>query len=253
MFFYQLGAAANERGAVIQEWARKLSFGQPTGIDLPGEYGGLVPDAKWRNSEYEKYVKCAKKAKVPTGTTEALYACGGIERGWSGGDNVNLAVGQGDLQATPLQLATAYAAIANGGKVVTPHLGQQIEDGAGRQLEEIRKPAKRRVEIEPATLEAIRSGLRAAAGEAGGTSADVFAGFPYTVYGKTGTAERAPNPDQSWYAAYVDDPVKPIVVVVTIEKGGFGAEAAAPAARLILSKWFGVRDSEFHAGASATR
>ena len=114
-------------------------------------------------------------------------------------------------------------------------------------------PRRRRVDIEPATLDAIRSGLQAAAGEPGGTSADVFAGFPYTVHGKTGTAERAPNPDQSWYAAYVDDPVKPIVVVVTIEKGGFGAEAAAPATRLILAKWFGVRDSEFHAGTSATR
>jgi penicillin-binding protein 2 len=174
VFFYKLGAAANERGPIIQEWARKLSFGAPTGIDLPGEYGGLVPDAKWRNSEYDKYLKCAKKAKVPTGTTEALYACGGIERGWSGGDNVNLAVGQGDLQATPLQLATAYAAIANGGRVVTPHLGKQVEDGAGRQLEEIRKPAKRRVDIDPTTLEAIRSGLRAAASEGGGTSVQVF-------------------------------------------------------------------------------
>ena len=89
--------------------------------------------------------------------------------------------------------------------------------------------------------------------EPGGTSADVFSGFPYTVYGKTGTAERGLNPDQSWYACYVDDPIKPIVVVVTVEKGGFGAEAAAPAARLILSKWFGVKDSDFHAGSSATR
>src|SRR5215204_1244914 len=253
VFFYKLGAAANERGPIIQEWARKLSFGAPTGIDLPGEYGGLVPDAKWRNSEYDKYLKCARKAKVPPGTTEALYACGGIERAWSGGDNVNLAVGQGDLQATPLQLATSYAAIENGGRVVTPHLGKQVEDGAGRQLEEIRKPAKRRVDVDPTTLEAIRSGLHAAASEGGGTSADVFAGFPYPVYGKTGTAERAPNPDQSWYAAFVPDPVKPIVVVVTVEKGGFGAEAAAPATRLILSKWFGVNDSEFHAGTSATR
>ena len=253
VFFYILGAALNERGPVLQDWARKLSFGKPTGIDIPGEYGGLVPDAKWRNGEYAQYQRCAKKANVPEGTTEALYACGGIERGWSGGDNVNLAVGQGDLQATPLQLATAYAAIANGGRVVTPHLGQQVEDAGGRQLEEIRKPAKRRVDFDPATLSTIREGLRAAAGEDGGTSADVFAGFPYTVYGKTGTAERAPNPDQSWYAAYVDDPVKPIVVVVTVEKGGFGAEAAAPAARLILSKWFGVKDSEFHAGTSATR
>jgi len=253
VFFYQLGAALNQRGPVLQEWARRLGFGKPTGIDLPGEFGGLVPDSKWRNSEYDKYLKCAKEAKVEPGTTEALYECGGIERGWSGGDNVNLSVGQGDLQATPLQLATAYAAIANGGRVVTPHLGQQVEDGAGRQLEEIRKAAKRRVDFDPATLEAVRNGLRAATGEAGGTSADVFEGFPYPVYGKTGTAERAPNPDQSWYAAYVDDPVKPIVVVVTIEKGGFGAEAAAPATRLILEKWFGVKDGEFHAGTSATR
>ena len=253
VFFYQLGASMNDLGAVLQEWAHKLSFGKPTGIDLPGEYGGLVPDAEWRNSEYDAYLKCAKKAGVEPSTTDALYACGGIERGWSGGDNVNLAVGQGDLQATPLQLAVAYAAIENGGRVVTPHLGMQIEDGAGRQLEEIRKPPQRRIEFDPETLETVRSGLRAAAGEAGGTSSDVFAGFPYPVYGKTGTAERPPNPDQSWYAAYVPDPVKPIVVVVTIEKGGFGAETAAPAARLILSKWFGVKDDEFHAGTSQTR
>ena len=121
VFFYQLGAAANERGAIIQQWARKLSFDEPTGIDLPGEYGGLVPDCEVAQLRVRASTcKCAKKAKVPTGTTEALYACGGIERGWSGGDNVNLAVGQGDLQATPLQLATAYATIANGGRVVTP-------------------------------------------------------------------------------------------------------------------------------------
>ena len=253
VFFYQLGARANDLGAVIQDWARKLSFGKPTGIDLPGEYGGLVPDRKWRDGEFAKYERCRKKEHLAYQSQEALFACGGIDRGWSGGDNVNLAVGQGDLQATPLQLATAYAAIENGGRVVTPHLGQQVEDGAGRQLEEIRKPAKRRVDFDPGALEAVRSGLRAAASEAGGTSVDVFSGFPYPVYGKTGTAERGLSPDQSWYACYVPDPVKPIVVVVTIEKGGFGAEAAAPAARLILSKWFGVKDSDFHQGTSATR
>jgi len=253
VFFYQLGAGLNERGPMLQDWARKLSFGKPTGIDLPGEYGGLVPDSKWRNDAFEEYERCRKKEKLGYQSQEALFACGGIDRGWSGGDNVNLAVGQGDLQATPLQLATAYAAIANRGRVVTPHLGQQVEDAAGRQLEEIRKPAKRRVDFDPETLAAIRDGLRAAAGEEGGTSADVFEGFPYPVYGKTGTAERGLSPDQSWYAAFVDDPAKPIVVVVTIEKGGFGAEAAAPAARLILEKWFGVKDGEFREGESATR
>ena len=97
-------------------------------------------------------------------------------------------------------------------------------------------------------------GLERAANEDGGTSADVFKGWPkrYRVYGKTGTAERAPNPDQAWYVCFVNDPKRPIVVVVTVEKGGFGAETAAPAARLILSQWFGVKDDAFHAGSSDT-
>ena len=141
---------ANERGPVIQEWARKLSFGKPTGIDLRASTAAWCPTASGATASSTKYLKCAEEGEGRRpDRTEALYACGGIERGWSGGDNVNLAVGQGDLQATPLQLATAYAAIANGGRVVTPHLGQQVEDGAGRQLEEIRKPAKRRVDFDP--------------------------------------------------------------------------------------------------------
>src|SRR5918999_1838172 len=107
VFFYQLGAAANLRGPIIQEWARKLGFDDPTGIDLPGEYGGLVPDARWRNAEYEEYLKCAKKAKVEVGTTDALYECGGIERGWSGGDNRNLAGREGRPQADPRPRGTA--------------------------------------------------------------------------------------------------------------------------------------------------
>jgi penicillin-binding protein 2 len=83
----------------------------------------------------------------------------------------------------------------------------------------------------------------------------VFSDFPYRdmLYGKTGTAERAPNPDQSWYAAYVDHPTKPIVVVTTIERGGWGASTAAPAARLILNHWFDLNDNEFRAGDSQTR
>ena len=149
VFFYQLGAAANDRGPIIQEQARDLSFGKPTGIDLPGEFGGLVPDSKWRNSEFDKYERCRKKEHLGYQSQAALFACGGIDRRWTGGDNVNLAVGQGDLQATPLQLAVAYSAIENGGRVVTPHLGMQVEDAAGRQLEEIRKPAKRERQVRP--------------------------------------------------------------------------------------------------------
>jgi penicillin-binding protein 2 len=254
VFFYQLGFQMNDRGPVLQEWARRLGVGRRTGIDIPGEFAGLVPDSKWRNEGYKDYLRCAKKAKVEPGTTEALFECGGIERTWSAGDNVNLAVGQGDLQATPLQLATAYSTIINSGRVPRPHLGLRVEDGNGVMLEEIRVAPRRRISFDPAHRDAIMTGLHGAATAANGTSSDVFADFPYRnmLYGKTGTAERAPNPDQSWYACYVDHPSKPILVVTTIERGGFGAETAAPAARLILNQWFDLRDRDFTAGTDQT-
>jgi penicillin-binding protein 2 len=252
VFFYNLGLQMNDRGPVLQRWARRLGIGRKTGIDIPGEFEGLIPDSDWRNKGYDEFVRCTEREKVEPGTNAALFKCGGIDRPWSAGDNVNLAVGQGDLQATPLQLATAYSTIVNGGRVVRPHLGMQVEDGGGRLVEEIRTPPRRRVDLDPAGREAIMSGLHGAATAAGGTSSDVFADFPYRdmLYGKTGTAERQPNPDQSWYACYVDHPTKPIVVVTTIERGGWGAETAAPAARLILNEWFDLRDSEFHAGSN---
>ena len=256
VFFYTLGERANSRGAIIQRWARKLGLGHRTGIDIPGEFDGLVPDRRWRDAGYDKYRKCIKREKVPERTVQALQKCGGIERPWVTGDNVNLAVGQGDLQATPLQMAVAYSAIANGGRVVKPHLAMSVEDGLGRAVEEFRTTAKRHVKFSETDQATIMDGLRRAAGEEDGTSADVFSGFAggkLTVYGKTGTVERIGQPDQSWYAAYVPHPSRPIVVIVTVEKGGFGAETAAPAARLILSNWFDLGKDKFKQGDSATR
>jgi penicillin-binding protein 2 len=104
--------------------------------------------------------------------------------------------------------------------------------------------------------QAILDGLHLAASAPGGTSADVFKGWPQDrlpVYGKTGTAQRPGQADQSWYVCYVASPTRPIVVAVTIERGGFGAQAAAPAARQILSQWFFGRPGKFEAGASTTR
>jgi penicillin-binding protein 2 len=258
VFFYTIGFEMDGRDSPIQKWSKRLGLGRPTGIDLPGEFAGLVPDRKWRDSGYREYRKCVRREKVPAGTNQALFACGGVERPWSAGDSVNLSVGQGDLQATPLQMAVAYSAIINNdGRVPRPHLGMEIQDGAGRTVQEIRKGPVRKVNIASDARAAIKSGLRAAAMEPGGTSYDVFkdftAGEPITLYGKTGTVERAPNPDQSWYAVYADHPTGPIVVGVTIEKGGFGAETAAPSARLILSQWFNRRDREFQQGSSQTR
>jgi penicillin-binding protein 2 len=256
IFFFQLGAYANDKGPIIQRWAKRLGFGRKTGIDVPGESPGLVPDAKWRNSAYDEYAQCVEKAGLQQRTVQALFKCGGIERSWTGGDNVNLAVGQGDLQATPLQVAVAYAALANNGTIVRPHLGMAIEDGNGVTIQELRTKPKRKIKFNQRDRQIVLDGLRRAAQEEGGTSVDVFKGWPmrqYPVYGKTGTAERQPNPDQAWYACFVKHKGRPIVVVVTIEKGGFGAATAAPAARLILSEWFDVGDREFHAGTSVTR
>ena len=122
-----------------------------------------MPDRRWRDAGYAKYQKCVKREKVPAQTFAALKKCGGIERPWSTGDNVNLAVGQGDLQATPLQLATAYSTIANGGRVVRPHLAMSVEDGLGRAVEEFRTTAKRHVKFSKTDQDTILQGLHRAA------------------------------------------------------------------------------------------
>jgi len=239
-YFFNLGYRLNEvAGRPIQTWARRLGFERRTGIDLPGEPKGLVPDARWRNAGFAAYERCRAKEGLTQGSQAALFACGGVDRSWTAGDNVSLAVGQGDLQATPLQVAVAYSALANGGRILRPRLGRAVEDGAGSLVQEIDPPARRRVDIGAKDRAVIMEGLRRAASEDGGTSTAVFKGFGGTVYGKTGTVERGVNvPDQAYYAAYVNQQNRPIVVVTTIEKGGFGAETAAPAACRILAEWY---------------
>jgi penicillin-binding protein 2 len=222
IYFYLLGQKADSTGdgLLIQRWARKLGLGEPTGIDLPGEAAGRIPTPEWRNDWYKRKL---------------------ADRPWSVGDNVNLSVGQGDLLTNPLQMAVAYATIANGGKVVTPRLGLRIEDSTGRALQELQAPASRRVKVDPAHRQAILDGLYAAANEPGGTSTPVFETFPVEIAGKTGTAE-TPQGDQSWYLALAPYPNPRYVVAVTIERGGFGADSAAPAARQILTPLLDVED-----------
>jgi penicillin-binding protein 2 len=225
VFFYHLGAELNSAGdgQNLQRWAYKLGIGHRTGIDLPAEGSGLLPTKKWRDHLFKKKQ---------------------TDRPWSIGDNVNLAVGQGDLQADPLQMAVAYATVANGGKVVRPHLGLRIEDAAGVAIQELKMPPRRRVHIQPQFRQAILDGLSAAAESPGGTSYPVFGedhSFPIKVAGKTGTAERPPNGDQSWYVALAPYPNPRYVVAVTVENGGFGAETAAPAAKQIIGALFNVK------------
>jgi penicillin-binding protein 2 len=170
------------------------------------------------------------------------------------GDNVNLAVGQGDVQATPLQLAVAYAALANGGTVVRPHLGLDVQNADGTVLQKVNPAPARHININPLYLDTIRGGLRAAASQPGGTSYDVMGNFPEPVYGKTGTAQYNGQPDYGWYACFVPpgQTSKPIVVVVHVERGGFGDVSAAPVARQILSQWFFGKPGSYKSGNSAT-
>ncbi len=148
-------------------------------------------------------------------------------------------------------MAVAYATIANGGKVVTPRLGLRIEDSTGRPLQELQAPAARRVQVDPGYRQAILDGLYSAANDPGGTSTPVFETFPIEIAGKTGTAE-TPQGDQSWYVALAPYPNPRYVVAVTIERGGFGADSAAPAVRQILTPLLDIEDNgEVHAATAA--
>jgi penicillin-binding protein 2 len=219
VFFYTLGDRMWNTGQ-LQHWAHALGIGRPTGVDLPGAEEGLLPSKHWRDQ---------------------LYKEGGTERPWSVGDNVQLATGQGDLQTNPLQMAVAYATLANGGTVVTPHVGLQIDDPKGRVLKEFDPKPRRHVRIDPQYRAAILEGLHDAAQNGGGTSFDNFGSFPIPVAGKTGTAQRTGHLDQSWYGVLAPYPNPRIVTFVTMEEGGFGDESAAPAAKKILKAYFAGR------------
>ena len=161
---------------------------------------------------------------------------------WTVGQNIQLATGQGFLEATPLQMAVAYSAIVNGGTVWQPQIATQILSSSDQVIQQLPAPTvANKVTIDPADRAAIMTGLHEAAQGTNGTSDAVFGSFPRPVYGKTGTAQHANGKDQSWYVAYAPDAKRPIVIAVTIEQGGFGAAAAAPAVRLMLSQWFGIK------------
>jgi penicillin-binding protein 2 len=258
VFFYLLGQDMNNTGdgQALQQWARRLGIGRETGIDLPEEGPGFVPSKAWRDREHVEFTRCVKRREL---TDAEIYQgkCGFVDRPWSVGDNINLAVGQGDLQANPLQLAVAYASVANaaqgkGGRVLRPRLGQRIENSLGQAEQNLQAPTARRLKIDRANAAAIMEGLNGAANGAGGTSTAVFADFPVPIAGKTGTAEKgAGRADQSWYAALAPYPHPKYAVVVTDEAGGFGADTAAPMARLILAELFNLDENQLVEGGGA--
>ena len=213
-FFYNLGRLLNS-DAPEGRRAAAVGAGVRNGPRRPGSTSaartpGILPTPGVARRPRQARAPVRARHRPVQGQAAITPSCGIADgRPWSVGDNENLAVGQGDLEATPLQLAVAYSAIENGGKVVRPTSGSRSTRRTARCCRRsIRRPS-RHVHIAPQNLDAIRAGLHAAASQPGGTSADVFAGWPqsqYPVYGKTGTAQHPGQADQSWYVCFVPDP-----------------------------------------------
>ena len=250
-YFYQLGEDFYYApGHPLQDWAARWGFGRPTGIDIGGEASGLLPTKEWREQTYT-----AKSD--PKGWR--------VDRLWKPGDSVQLAIGQKDLTVTPLQMARFYAMLANGGKLIRPHLLDQVEEPGTRTqplaLRRYSSPPPIDGKVSADQLDAVQQGLYAATHGSQGTATAVFSSFPTAIAGKTGTAQKIVpdiNPyeptDQSWFCGY--GPAQPgevptIALCVVIENGGFGAEAAAPAALKIFQQFFHQKGGDVNGGARA--
>jgi len=216
-YFYNVGYLfykANSQG--MQNWARQMGLGKETGVDLPGEAVGRIPDPEW-------------KARV--GETD-------IDKMWMPGNSVNFSIGQGDILVTPLQLATVYSEIANGGREVKPHVGMRVEDQVtGKPSVSLQPEGGMQLPVSTDTLKAVQEGL-AGATATGTTVGDTWVGFNTPVSGKTGTAQVSGKSDYAWYAAYAPSNNPQYVVVVLIEQGGGGGSVAAPTARKVMESIF---------------
>jgi penicillin-binding protein 2 len=238
-YFYEVGMQfykhPGERHP-LQEWAQRWGFGRSTGLDTGGEATGLLPTPEWRKATYTK---------------KSDPCCWEEDRIWKPGDSVQLAIGQKDLTVTPLQMTSFYAMLANGGKIVRPHMFYwDQEPGTRRSGPLVRRrysaPPPVDSRINPDALAAVQDGLYGATHGSSGTATTVFSTFPIDIAGKTGTAEKVvpeitpyDTTPQSWFCGYaMTQPVSELAVCVVIENGGFGAEAAAPAALQIFRAYF---------------
>ncbi len=239
-YFYQVGyrfyGMPSRLGPRLQAWASRFGFGQKTGVDLGSEVSGLLPTPDWRKKTFTP--------KTDPGHWQ-------IDSLWKPGDSIQLAIGQKDLLVTPLQMARFYALIANGGKLVTPHLLLDVEQpslnrSAGRVLPTSRPPAPEPTNVDAQALAVVREGLYEATHSTLGTSSAIFGTFPIPISGKTGTAEKSIDPgdgymhtfNQSWWCGYGPSDSPDLVVCALIENGGHGGDAAAPAALKVFEEFF---------------
>ena len=219
VFFYQVG---HELGIDrIDKYAGAYGIGQPTHIDLPGETAGLLPSPAWKQRVYKDE--------------------------WYAGDTVSVAIGQGYLEASPIQMLRVVSAVANGGTLYQPQLVSQIQDPRGHILKTFSPVVQGHVPVSDADLALIRRGMLGVIESDYGTAHNVYIpGFHYA--GKTGTAENVPTVDNpsgrnhAWFVCFApyDNPQIAIVVFMD-QSGGFGAVNAAPVAQAIVKSYFHIK------------
>lgn len=213
VYFYQLGYHIGSRPII--RYAREFGLDKATGLDLPGEITGLVPDSRWK--------------KLTLGNR------------WYDGDTLNLAIGQGYLQVTPIEMLVLYGAIANRGKLMKPHLIKEIRDPDHRLIRRIHPQSIKEVPISPSSLRTVQKGLRAVVSR--GTSRRLNM-YKVPIAGKTGTAQTRSSRKSSshaWFIGYAPfdaPPEETIAVAVFVEHGQGGSAVAAPIAGEILNAAF---------------
>jgi penicillin-binding protein 2 len=228
VFFYNLGAKLGVNR--IADYSHLLTFGEQTTIDLEGEKPGLVPSESWARDKQK--------------------------RKWYPSETISVAIGQGPLLVTPLQVANMMAAIANGGSVYQPHVlhQRQVNDAAGKaQTLTVAPRLLHKIHLDPQALSAVRTGLWRVVNEAGGTGAKARV-EGIDVAGKTGTVQvvaqegwvRADDlpfkfRDHAWFASYAPKDNAELVVVIFVEHGGHGGSDAAPLARILYETVFADR------------
>ncbi|MFJ4691690.1 penicillin-binding protein 2 [Streptomyces sp. NPDC088766] len=221
--------------------AHQFGLGKETGIDLPNEVSGRVPDREWKQS----YWDANKAGWCKTGKKDGSYvekiAYENCLEGnkMRAGDEINYSIGQGDTLVTPIQMATIYAAIANGGTLYDPTVGKAIISPDGKTVQEIEPKAHGKLPVSKQTLAQMDEALAGVATR--GTAAWRFGGWPQDkieMHAKTGTAEVYGKQTTSWFATYTKD----YSIVMTISQGGTGSGASGPAVRNIYDALYGISD-----------
>jgi len=211
-YFYQLGYRLGHRR--LRYWAQQFGLGKPSGIDIPGEYAGNWPTNAWSMKVYGLPLEPS--------------------------DVCQLAIGQGAMQATPLQMANIAATIVNGGTLFHPHLVEAIRDPHGRIIKRFaRNDIIRHVPVSAEALREVRSGMDQVTQPYGTAYGEDVPGVPFG--GKTGTAETdgGAGPNTTWFVAYAPSLQPKIALAVFMERsGGYGANTAAPVARRIIAGFF---------------